>query len=62
SGAELTNERAAQFRVFGRERAIPIVAIANEVVPRLGAHVTLSRPVLVGDVIAALERLLPPTV
>lgn len=55
SEGELTSAKAAQFRAFGRERAIPIIAIANHVIPRLGAYLTLSRPVMASDVIAALE-------
>lgn len=55
---DLNTAAAAQFRVFGRERAIPIVAISNRVIPRLGASVTLPRPALAGDVIAALDLLL----
>lgn len=54
---ELANERAVQLRAFSRERAIPIIAVANETSPRLGAAATLLRPVLIGDVVAALERL-----
>lgn len=49
---------AVQFRAFSRERSIPLVAIANDVMPRLAPAVTLQRPVLIGDVVAALERLL----
>lgn len=55
--AELASERAVQLRAFSRERSIPIIAVANETSPRLGAAVTLLRPVLIGDVVAALERL-----
>ena len=55
----LNRTRAAQFRAFGRERAIPIVAVGNAA-PELGAYATLTRPVLVGDIIAALESLLAP--
>lgn len=55
---ELSSAQAVQFRALGRERGIPIIAIGNTVVPRLGAYTTLPSPVLVGDIIAALERLL----
>lgn len=59
---QLKPGHVVQFRAFSRERGIPLVAIANEVAPRLSPAVTLQRPVLIGDVVAALERLLaPPT-
>ena len=55
---DLSSERAVQLRAFSRERSIPIIAIANEASKRLGAAATLLRPVLIGDVVAALERVL----
>jgi hypothetical protein len=58
---QLKGAHVVQFRAFSRERGIPLVAIANEVAPRLSPAVTLQRPVLIGDVVAALERLLTPT-
>ncbi|HTU71731.1 MAG TPA: ATP-binding protein [Candidatus Baltobacteraceae bacterium] len=54
----LSNKAAVQFRAFSRERNVPLIAIGSGVPPRLGASVTLSRPAVIGDVIAALERLL----
>jgi DNA-binding response OmpR family regulator len=52
---------AVQFRAFSRERAIPIVAIGGEKnIPRLMPAATVMRPVLIGDVVAVLERLLRP--
>lgn len=57
---QLKGAHVVQFRAFSRERGIPLVAIANEVAPRLAPAVTLQRPVLIGDVVAALERLLAP--
>lgn len=55
---QLKPGHVVQFRAFSREHNIPLVAIANEVAPRLQPAVTLQRPVLIGDVVAALERLL----
>lgn len=48
---------AVKFRTFGRERNIPIVAIAPESMPRLAPAIVLQPPVLIADVIAALDRL-----
>jgi PAS domain S-box-containing protein len=47
-----------QLRAFSTKSKIPIVSIANEPARRLNAAVTLMRPVLIGDVLAALDRLL----
>lgn len=58
STPELSAERAVQLRAFSRERSIPIVAVANETSKRLGASATLLRPVLISDVVAALDRVL----
>ncbi len=58
---QLNPAHVVQFRAFSRERNIPVIAIANEVAPRLSPAVTLQRPVLIGDVVAALERLLSPS-
>jgi PAS domain S-box-containing protein len=55
---EQKNPHAAQFRVLSRERQIPLIAIANQPSSRLGAAITLARPVLVGDVVLALENIL----
>lgn len=57
----LTSTDAVQYRAFSRERGIPIVAIDGENVARLAPALTLARPVLIGDVIAGLERLIPTT-
>ncbi len=55
----MTSTDAVQFRAFSRERAIPIAAIGGEKnVARLMPALTLSRPVLIGDVIAGLDLLL----
>jgi PAS domain S-box-containing protein len=53
----LSNQAAVQFRTFSRERAVPLIAIGTAP-PRLGASATLMRPPAIGDVVAALERLL----
>jgi len=55
---ELTRATAVQIRAFSRERQIPAIAIGSEGKAHLGAIVTLQRPVLIGDVVNALERLL----
>lgn len=52
----LSNERAMQLQTFGRERDVPIIAIADRATPLLGAAATLIRPALLLDVFAALER------
>ncbi len=54
----LSNEAAVQFRAFSREHDVPLVAIGSNVSPRLGAATTLMRPAAIGDVVAALDRLL----
>jgi PAS domain S-box-containing protein len=54
----LSNQEAVQFRALSRERSIPLIAIGSGASPRLGAGATLARPVAIGDVVAALERLL----
>jgi PAS domain S-box-containing protein len=54
----LSNEAAVQFRAFSREHDVPLVAIGSSVSPRLGAATTLMRPAAIGDVVAALDRLL----
>ena len=53
----LSNQAAVQFRTFSRDRNVPLIAI-GVASPRLGAAVTLMRPPAIGDVVAALERLL----
>ncbi len=53
----LSNQAAVQFRAFSRERNIPLVALGASS-PRLGAAATLMRPAAIGDVVAAVERLL----
>jgi two-component system, sensor histidine kinase len=53
----LSNHAAVQFRTFAREHEVPIVAIGSSS-PRLGAAAQLLRPAAIGDVVAALERLL----
>ena len=54
----LSNEAAVQFRAFSREHNVPMVAIGSSISPRLGAATTLMRPAAIGDVVAALDRLL----
>lgn len=54
----LSNEAAVQFRAFSREHNVPLVAIGTTIPPRLGAATTLLRPAAIGDVVAALDRLL----
>jgi PAS domain S-box-containing protein len=56
----LPNEGIMQLRAFTSKHKIPVISIANESTRRLNAAVTLMRPVLIGDVISALERLLTP--
>ena len=53
----LSNQAAVQFRAFSRERNIPLIALGASS-PRLGAAATLMRPAAIGDVVAAVERLL----
>jgi PAS domain S-box-containing protein len=55
---ELGRAPAAQVRAFSREYRVPTIAIGGEGKAELGAMVTLQRPVLIGDVVTALERLL----
>ena len=55
---QLTRAMAVQVRAFARDREIPTVAIGAESKAQLGAAITLQRPVLIGDVVSALERLL----
>jgi PAS domain S-box-containing protein len=54
----LSNEAAVQFRAFSREHDVPLIAIGGNVSRRLGAATTLTRPAAIGDVVAALDRLL----
>jgi PAS domain S-box-containing protein len=54
----LSNEAAVQFRAFSREHKMPLIAIGSSISPRLGAATTLMRPAAIGDVVAALDRLL----
>ncbi len=56
----LSNTDAALYRAFTRERSIPLIAVTNDSLPKLGATVTLPQPVLIGDVVAALENLAVP--
>ncbi|HTV92135.1 MAG TPA: ATP-binding protein [Verrucomicrobiae bacterium] len=53
----LSNQAAVQFRTFSREYGAPLIAI-GAASPRLGASASLMRPPAIGDVVAALERLL----
>ncbi len=53
----LTRDQAARLRAFAGKRGVPIVSVASENAARLGASATVPRPVLAGDVMAALERL-----
>jgi PAS domain S-box-containing protein len=53
----LTRDQAARLRAFAGKRGVPIVTVASENAARLGASATVPRPVLAGDVMAALERL-----
>jgi len=54
----LSNQAAVQFRAFSREHDVPLIAIGGSVSSRLGAAVTLMHPAAIGDVVAALDRLL----
>ncbi len=54
----LSADAAARFRAFSCERSVPLIAIGAEGSPRLAAAMTLMRPAAIGDVAAALERLL----
>ena len=56
---EVPADRGARVRAFGRERGIPIFAADAPGSTRLGAIATFPRPVLAGDVMAALERIRP---
>ena len=53
----MSNQAAVQFRTFSREHDVPLIAIGTAS-PRLGASAMLMRPPAIGDVVAALERLL----
>jgi PAS domain S-box-containing protein len=53
----LSRDQAARLRAFASKRGVPIVTAATEHAARLGASATVPRPVLAGDVMAALERL-----
>jgi PAS domain S-box-containing protein len=53
----LLRDQAARLRAFAGKRGVPIVTVAGEHAARLGASATVPRPVLAGDVMAALERL-----
>jgi hypothetical protein len=53
----LSRDQAARLRAFAGKRGVPIVTAASENAARLGASATVPRPVLAGDVMAALERL-----
>lgn len=53
----LASADAALYRAFAQERGIPIVAISNEPSLIFRPAVTLPRPVLIGDVVSALESL-----
>ena len=52
-----SRDQAARLRAFAGKRGVPIVTVASENAARLGASATVPRPVLAGDVMAALERL-----
>ena len=53
----LNGTDAVQFRAFSSEYGIPIVAIGGEKhAARLAPSLTFARPVLIGDVVAGLER------
>jgi PAS domain S-box-containing protein len=54
---ELVRDQAARLRAFASKRGVPIVTVSGEHAARLGASATVPRPVLAGDVMAALERL-----
>ena len=54
---DLSRAASVQVRAFSRESKVPVIAI-GESKTELGALVTLQRPVLIGDVVTALERLL----
>lgn len=55
---KLSSADAVKWRTFSRDRSIPIVAISNAAVPRLAPAALLQHPVLIGDVVASLERIL----
>jgi signal transduction histidine kinase len=60
TGAErLDNHAAVQFRTFGREYDLPIIAVGTPS-PRLGAAATLPSPVRIADLAGALDQLLLP--
>ncbi len=59
-GESIPSAEAVKFRTLSKERSIPIVAISNATIPRLSPAATLQYPVLIGDVVAALDRLLDP--
>lgn len=52
----MSNADAVKFRAFSREHSIPVIAMSNEAVPRLAAAAMLPHPVLVSDVVSAIER------
>jgi PAS domain S-box-containing protein len=54
---DLLRDQAARLRAFAGKRGVPVVTVASEHAARLGASATVPRPVLAGDVMAALERL-----
>lgn len=55
----LSGTDAVQFRAFSSEYGIPIVAIGGEKhAARLTPALRFARPVLIGDVVAGLERML----
>ena len=56
---ELASDQAARLRAFTRKNGIPIVAVGGEGSAHLGAIVNVPKPVLTGDVMAALERIRP---
>lgn len=53
----LNSGRAVQLRAYAREHEIPLLAIGSEHAARLNAVATFARPVLVADIIGALDRL-----
>jgi signal transduction histidine kinase len=53
----LTRDDAARLRAFSGKRGVPVVTVASNVAALVGAVATVPRPVLAGDVMAALERI-----
>jgi two-component system, sensor histidine kinase and response regulator len=55
---DLTNDQAARLRALRRKHNLPIVAVASDGAAHLGAAAIVPKPVLAGDIMSALNRLL----